>query len=293
MCGIYQITNLINNKIYIGKSKNIKERWAEHIRESLLEQQLWDSNYRNVQTPIHKAIRKYGKDNFKYDILEECSEEELNEKEIYWIKTKNSQDKNIGYNISKGGDGYTLGPGENAPGAKITQKDCDFIKQKLQERYTYKEIQEYYPMLSITTFYDINYGNSWFDPTETYPISINNGHRTWSDEEALKIKQEYANGETISDLAKKYNVALDTISRLISGKTYTNLPVIERKVVWKRKSKARLFSSEEVLNFRDLYYNKHQSILSIYQQAQLNVSYACFYNMIKGVTYKDIGGLPK
>lgn len=293
MCGIYQITNNLNKKIYIGKSKNIKERWQEHIRDSSIPEYLWEQNYRHVQTPIHKAIRKYGKENFSFEIIEECLEQELNEKEKYWIAKKNSINKEIGYNINLGGDGYTLGSGEKAPGSKITQKDCDFIKQKLRERLTYKEIiQLYYPNLSITTLYDINYGKSWFNPNETYPISINNGHRTWTDEEAMIIKQKYAEGQTINNLAQEYNVRQETISDLVKGKSYTNLPIIERKVNWQRISEKRRFTEEEVLFFRNEFYNNKQSILSIYKQYNIDQSYSGFYNMIKGKTYKNIGGLP-
>lgn len=84
---IYKITNLINNKIYVGQDKNN------------------NSFYLGSGTAIKNAIKKYGKENFKKDILETCSDcNELNEKEIYWIDKLNSRDKEIGYNISKGGD---------------------------------------------------------------------------------------------------------------------------------------------------------------------------------------------
>jgi len=85
---IYKTTNLINNKIYIGKDKNN------------------NPSYMGSGKIIKKAINKYKKENFKKEILEYCfSEEELNEKEIYWIAFLNSTDKNIGYNIQKGGYG--------------------------------------------------------------------------------------------------------------------------------------------------------------------------------------------
>ena len=87
-CGIYKITNKINNKIYIGQSINIQQRFYTHCSDALTKQ---DNNY------FHNAIRKYGKENFYIEIIEECLEEELNNKEIYWIKYYNATDKNIGY----------------------------------------------------------------------------------------------------------------------------------------------------------------------------------------------------
>lgn len=95
-CGIYKITNKINNKIYIGQSVNIQQRFYTHCSDALTKQ---DNNY------FHNAIRKYGKENFYIEIIEECLEEELNNKEIYWIKYYNATDKNIGYNSSIGGEG--------------------------------------------------------------------------------------------------------------------------------------------------------------------------------------------
>lgn len=91
MCGIYKITNLQNNKIYIGQSLNIEQRWQRHLNSK-------------DESAIHLAIQKYGKENFSFSIIEECQPEELNQKEIYWIKELNSQ-LPYGYNMSPGGKG--------------------------------------------------------------------------------------------------------------------------------------------------------------------------------------------
>jgi hypothetical protein len=132
----------------------------------------------------------------------------------------------------------------------------------------------------------INYGKSWYDDSIDYPISINNGHRKWSDKEAMKIKKEYAAGATIKELSIKYKVNMETISNLVSGKSYSNLPIIERQVNWKRVSTARVFSDEEVIFYRDL--AKTKSMLSIYKEYNLKCNYVAFRNMIKGITYKNV-----
>lgn len=96
-CGIYKITNNINRKVYIGKSKNIEERWTEHKRLSNLDEEDWKKDHRCCQTPIHKAIRKYGVENFSFEVIEETKEEDLNKREIYWIDHYNSyKDRNKG-----------------------------------------------------------------------------------------------------------------------------------------------------------------------------------------------------
>jgi group I intron endonuclease len=85
---IYKTINKINGKIYIGQDTNN------------------DPNYLGSGKIIKKAIKKYGRSNFKKEILEECNTIELlNEREIYWISKFDSMDQKIGYNILKGGLG--------------------------------------------------------------------------------------------------------------------------------------------------------------------------------------------
>jgi len=87
---IYKTTNLLNEKIYVGqhKSKNGE----------------FDDSYYGSGKFILEAIDKYGKENFTCEILEWCeTEEELNNKEIFWIKELKSTTKNNNYNISDGG----------------------------------------------------------------------------------------------------------------------------------------------------------------------------------------------
>ena len=106
MIGIYKITNTINNKIYIGQSINIQERIAEHKRLALNKEFL-----NKFQYPLYLALNKYGIDNFKFEIIMECSEEQLNYWEQYWIEKLNTYINNPnsqGYNLTRGGDGHRL-----------------------------------------------------------------------------------------------------------------------------------------------------------------------------------------
>ena len=94
---IYKITNQLNQKCYIGKTTalNPEERWKEHKRSR--------NNDRCKQRALYRALNKYGIDNFVFEILEEVSLEEINEKEEYYIQFYNSYHK--GYNETLGGDG--------------------------------------------------------------------------------------------------------------------------------------------------------------------------------------------
>jgi group I intron endonuclease len=97
MCGIYKIENLINGKIYIGQSVDIQYRFRNHKSES------FNPKSNAYDTAIHRAIRKYGVDNFSFDVVEECDQDELREREIYWINYYNSF--GVGYNLTSGGEG--------------------------------------------------------------------------------------------------------------------------------------------------------------------------------------------
>lgn len=84
---IYKTTCLINGKIYVGQdSKN-------------------NPDYLGSGIYLNRAIKKHGKENFKKEVVCECSsQEDLNKKEIYWIKELNSKVP-FGYNITNGGKG--------------------------------------------------------------------------------------------------------------------------------------------------------------------------------------------
>lgn len=104
MIGIYKIENRINGKIYIGQSIAIKARWWQHKYEAKIGES---------QAPLYLALRKYGIENFSFEVLEECPQELLNEKEIFWIAHYKSNDRNFGYNVLAGGqNGGVLYPNE-------------------------------------------------------------------------------------------------------------------------------------------------------------------------------------
>lgn len=95
--GIYKITNLVTNKVYIGQSVNIERRWAEHKARA------FDSHNNCFHLPLYRSIRKHGLNSFQFEILCRCSEEELNMKEAEYIQQYNSIIPN-GYNILSSSD---------------------------------------------------------------------------------------------------------------------------------------------------------------------------------------------
>lgn len=97
---IYKITNTVNGKIYIGQTRNrVQTRWTNHVTCAK------NQTHKDYNIPFHNAIRKYGRSAFQVDIIEECDNSLLNDRETYWIAQFQSNDKDKGYNLSFGGSG--------------------------------------------------------------------------------------------------------------------------------------------------------------------------------------------
>lgn len=128
MTGIYLITNKVNGKKYVGQSIDIEERWKRHICAS-----------KKSEFHIHRAIRKYGIDNFDFSILEECPVDKLDEREIYWISELDTY--NNGYNMTLGGEGHNLylDPKEREQkkkeAARRSGKNIEILIKKREENY--------------------------------------------------------------------------------------------------------------------------------------------------------------
>ena len=92
-CGIYKITNLITDECYVGQSVDVYKRWNDHCKCGL-----------GIDTPpgnkLYKAMQEYGLDNFTFELLTECNQNELNEKEKYFIELY--QADTFGYNSTGG-----------------------------------------------------------------------------------------------------------------------------------------------------------------------------------------------
>jgi hypothetical protein len=105
MAYIYTITNLENDKLYVGKTTlpNPYDRWKQHLQNARSKNKVAENSSIHSM-PIVSAICKYGADNFKFRVLEECSDNSVNERETFWINKLDAYGKN-GYNITLGGDG--------------------------------------------------------------------------------------------------------------------------------------------------------------------------------------------
>jgi len=91
--GVYKITNLVSNKIYIGSSKDIPKRWKQHISGL--------NNNKHTNSHLQRSWNKYGEVNFKFEVIDIVNDQnDLITLEQKWINESNCFDGNIGYNLS-------------------------------------------------------------------------------------------------------------------------------------------------------------------------------------------------
>lgn len=126
---IYRANNHLNGKNYLGQTVTsrwgegkipIEERWKEEIQEAYRKEQRGE-NLRYIE----RAITKYGSENF--DLEEEdvaYSQEELDEKETYWVKEYDSMNPEKGYNMTEGG-----------LGGRISAITKEYISKKGKEKW--------------------------------------------------------------------------------------------------------------------------------------------------------------
>ena len=120
MACIYKITNLVNNKVYIGKTlRTAEKRWKEHCKDC--------QKRKCEQRPLYRAMNKYGIENFICETIEECTIEDINDREVYWIEYYQSYHN--GYNATYGGDGKSYA-------------DYDLIYQLFKEGKLIREISD-------------------------------------------------------------------------------------------------------------------------------------------------------
>ena len=121
---VYEITNLINNKIYIGQHKG-------HI---------FDPYYYGSGSWFRSVMKRYGKENFNCEVLEECDTPELlNEREVYWIEFYQARNPQIGYNLAKGGEQIVIGCTEHEI-KKISKLICDSTVENIYDIITRAQI---------------------------------------------------------------------------------------------------------------------------------------------------------
>lgn len=228
---VYCITNLKNNKVYIGKTLDPKNRFSDHKKVARGGKIIYGNQY----STIHKAITKYGEDNFSFKILHEYNSEISAFKgEIYWISfyksNINKYGKEYGYNLTDGGEGisgykHTLEmkahisdmlSGDKHPqfGISRTQEEKDKISKSLSGSNS----SMFGIAKSIETKNKLSIANRGENGSAS---KLNNG-------EVINIKLILKNNVdnlTREQIAQKFGVTREAINKIAWGKSWSHITI--------------------------------------------------------------------
>lgn len=214
MQGIYKITNLINNKCYIGKTNNFERRWKDHQRLA------FTPGHKEYMKSLYQAMRKYGLINFSFEILEELTDYSLsNSRETYWINFYNSY--NNGYNESFGGDGGSLPghcKGASNGRALLTEQDVIQIRTLYKEGISKKDCYKLFKdKISEGGFARVWTGTTWShimpevytEENKKRNEKIGKGSsskkaRGFTEDQVREIRKRRSLGESNSEVYKDY-----------------------------------------------------------------------------------------
>lgn len=230
---IYRTTNLVNNKVYIGKSEKS-----------------YNEKYLGSGKLLWKAIKKYGSHNFKNELLESCdSIEKLNKREKFWIKKylKNS------YNLAEGGTGgWTTKYYSTSQLQKLKNK----LSKSLKGRKVSDSCKNILSLKNKNKFFGNKENlskkvkDAWANPSSIFnsieyreKLSNAGKKRKWSDETRKKISESKIgskNGmarpiqvdniiyETRRECAKAYRISETAVTKRCLSKNFTNWKLLHK-----------------------------------------------------------------
>ncbi len=201
---------MINGKSYIGQSINPYRRFVSHCSRAKN-----DSD----NSPIHAAIKKYGKNNFNFEILEWTKDYNVREQELI-IEHKTYSP--YGYNIVKGGEEPPHYYGEDHFNSKITDAQVQQIIKMLKDnKLTEPEIAKTFdPPLNQVMINSINWGVTHKQEKEDYPIRKECPYNLNAKEvEEIKWLLKYTSFPCYQ-IADYYHVTTSTIKHINAGRNY-------------------------------------------------------------------------
>lgn len=222
---IYCYTNTINGKMYVGQTLNPALRYSAH------KSSYQNPNDKEYDSLLHRAFRKYGFENFQYEVLADDINDIdlLNQLEIYYIKHYNCKTPN-GYNVEDGGKNC------NKPKtlehrkkeiwgqAKLTEEEVIRLRKAYQAKESPTEIynNEYVDRMHYNSFLNIWSGRRY---ALIMPEVFENGRHTKLNAEIVKnIRQDRENEKLSYDkLAVKYGISKGTVADIIKRRTWKNV----------------------------------------------------------------------
>ena len=273
---IYIIKNDLNDKVYIGQDIDCKQRFKNHCKPSSIKQ----------NSLIDRAINKYGKEHFYYEVLE-TSVEDYNERERYWIQLYNSLTPN-GYNIQQGGEEPPHYSGIEHPLATITDLETlNCLKEDLKNgTLSLLDLARKYNT-NKKTINNINQGICYASINETYPLrKIPNQNGKLNDSQVWEIINILTfSYRQYEDIASQYNVSINTIKNINAG-TFHKMPNVEYPVRNYKNSGKPAITYEQTTEIINLLKNTTLSMREISRRYNINHSTVQGINSGTMVRYK-------
>lgn len=221
---VYKITNKINGKIYIGRcSSSLKRRLTKHFSCAKLD----------IKTRIGSAIRKYGRDNFNIECIEEVADKKTAiERETFYIRILDATNGHIGYNIIDnghcGGSEYVSEESKLKISLKNKGKKHTLeAKKKISEASKIMHTPEFDKRISIMMSGTNNpfYGK---EHTEETKVKMRKSKNTGASNPAsklnypivCKIRSLFEKGSSVNSLSDKFNISKTQTRRIINGESW-------------------------------------------------------------------------
>lgn len=263
-----------NEVVYVGRTNNLERRRREHeIYEPT------EANRPHYNYPLSRGIRKYGKDAYKCEIIEEVSTyEESLKQEKYWIKYYNTFNDPSKYNYTPGGE-------LSFATTKFEDEVIEEVKILLEQQIDYETIKNR-TGVSISHISEINTGKRRRDRNRTYPINEMTRGRKINSKELQEIIELLKTTQiTCAEIGKKYNVSSGAIQRINNGsvqrKSNIDYPIRKRVVPHKKHTLTTVELDElcnDIIN-TNIPFNQ----LSV----KYNISVTTVYNINKGTSRKN------
>lgn len=254
---IYKITNNLNGKIYIGKTKEfygkkkiqnagINRRFIGHVSEA-------NSNKKNKCHRLGNALKKYGKENFIIEEILKCNLEDVDKHEIEQIKKHNSTDRNIGYNILLGGNG----------GSRM---NADIVSQETREKISKAHATNDEEM-NIKKF---------------FKNGIHTGYKVSRRQNAKIFRKYFTSCKSTPEA--NYNLAKNWLDSLVNGtltnKIYNKETDLPKNISYEKRN-------NQVIGYRVSYYKDKKR----YQKVYSDSTYSLEENFQKAIEFKKQLGL--
>ena len=264
---IYCYTNKINGHTYVGQTNDPVRRNREHESSAFNEKSTGHNHL------FHKKLREYGINGFDFEILEEikdgATQQEVDEREIYWIEKKNSYVRNgCGYNLTLGGSGNSTLEDRLLDNDQVLQ-----LIECIKKGVSFAELSETYG-LSVSYISMINHGTCFHQSNESYPLF----KYYKSDEDYSELIDLLLNSDlTLKAIAEKLGMGYSSVKKINAGTMrkglYHTYPIRNASAGKQRAEKIQSMLLEGASN------------LEIMQE--VGVSYSTITRINSGESYKN------